>query len=49
MEKFENQCSSIEHGMIMLRQPVETLEDGCNMSIPSMISGNMCKSTLNTL
>ena len=49
VEKFEDQFASFEHAVVINRQPVEMLEDGCNMSILSMICNTMCKSILNDL
>ena len=46
-EKFVNQCLQFEHEAVIDRQPMESLLDGCDMSILSMISDNTC--ILNTL
>ena len=49
MYKFVNQCCSFEHTAVLNRQPVELLQDGCNMSILSMICDNTSMGILNTL
>ena len=33
MEKFVNHCSSFEHAAVINRQPVKSLEDGCNAQV----------------
>ena len=33
MDKFVDQCNSLEHADVINRQPLETLDDGCNMTI----------------
>ena len=48
-EKYIDQCRDFEHATVIDRQPVESLEDGCNMRILSMIYDNICKNILNTL
>ena len=49
MLKFINKCCSFEHTSILNGQPVELLQNGCNMSILSMIYNNINKGILNTL
>ena len=51
MEKclFVDQCWGLEHAAGSNREPVELLEDGCDMSIVSVIFENTYKSILNKL
>ena len=43
------EAMAFEHTSILHGQPVELLQNGCNMSILSMICNNMSKDILNTL
>ena len=43
MLKYVNQCYSFEHTLVLNRQPMELLYDGCNMSILLMICDNQAR------
>ena len=47
--KIHKLVLQLVHTAILNRQPVELLQNGCNMSILSMVCNNTSKGILNTL